>query len=177
MRRAALIFLAAVLLPCLVLAWLAIRSEEDQQVILQHQQAIIDQGVTDSLALNVRTKMDGRAGRFRPHHPADADAGRSPRGFGGRIRPEIRRAWPLAQVGFAVDLQGTLYAPARSDGVPAQTFRKENERFLSNREDAEVYSNTQNQVENILQNAQAATAQAAPPDLAITAGRDRLRSR
>jgi hypothetical protein len=42
MRRAALIFLAAILLPCLVLAWLAIRSEQDQQVILQHQQAIID---------------------------------------------------------------------------------------------------------------------------------------
>ena len=34
MRRSALILLAAILLPSLVLAWLAMRSARDQQVIL-----------------------------------------------------------------------------------------------------------------------------------------------
>jgi signal transduction histidine kinase len=157
MRRAALIFLAAILLPCLVLAWLAIRSEQDQQVILQHQQAIIDQGVTDSLALNVRTQMDGVLADFvRSTQQLLTNAG-PPLDLAQGFDQKIRNAWPLAQVGFAVDLQGTIYAPARSDGIPAQTFRKENGSFLSNREDAEVYSNAQNQVENILQNARAVT--------------------
>jgi len=157
MRRAALIFLAAILLPCLVLAWLAIRSEQDQQVILQHQQAIIDQGVTDSLALNVRTQMDGVLADFvRNTQQLLTNAG-PPIDLAQGFDQKIRSAWPLAQVGFAVDLQGTIYAPARSDGIPAQTFRKENGSFLSNREDAEVYSNAQNQVENILQNARTVT--------------------
>jgi signal transduction histidine kinase len=158
MRRAALIFLAAILLPCLALAWLAVRSEQDQQVILQHQQAIIDQGVTDSLALNVRTQMDGVLADFvqRTQQLLAQESG--PVELAHGFDQKIRETWPLAQVGFAVDLQGTIYAPTRSDGIPAQTFRKENESFLSNREDAEVYSNAQNQVETILQNARAVTA-------------------
>jgi signal transduction histidine kinase len=150
MRRAAWIFLAAILLPCLVLAWLAIRSEQDQQVILQHQQAIIDQGVADSLAQNVRTQMDGIIADFvQTTHRMLAAAG-SPDELAQGFNHKIRETWPLAQVGFAVDLHGAIYAPDRTEGPPAQTFRKENESFLSNREDAEVYSNVQNQLENLI---------------------------
>jgi signal transduction histidine kinase len=146
MRRAAWIFLAAILLPCLGLAWLAIRSEQDQQVILQHQQAIIDQGVADSLAQNVRTQMDGIIADFvRTTRQLLTTAG-SPAGLADGFDHKIVEAWPPAQVGFAVDLQGVIYAPERSDGPPAQIFRKENESFLSNREDAEVYSNAQNEL-------------------------------
>ena len=160
MRRAALIFLAAILLPCLGLAWLAIRSEQDQQIILQHQQAIIDQGVTDSLALNVRTQMGGVLTDFVQQTQRLITLESSPVDLAHGFDQKLRTVWPLAQVGFAVDLQGTIYAPARSDGIPAQTFRKENESFLSNREDAEVYSNAnlqQNQAQNIVENVRAVT--------------------
>ncbi len=58
MLRSAWIFLAAILLPSLVLAWLAVRSAQDQEVVLEHQQAIISQDVTDSLAKNVRGEID-----------------------------------------------------------------------------------------------------------------------
>jgi signal transduction histidine kinase len=158
MRRAACIFLAAILLPCLVLAWLAVRSEQDQQVILQHQQAIIDQGVADSLAQNVRSQMDGIIADF-VHTTQDllATAG-TPAELADGFHHRIREAWPLAQVGFAVDLHGEIYAPQRSDGIPAQAFRKENGSFLSNREDAEVYSNVQNQMEPIVSDTDAMTA-------------------
>jgi signal transduction histidine kinase len=149
MRRAAWIFLAAILLPCLVLAWLAVRSEQDQQVILQHQQAIIDQGVADSLAQNVRNQMDGVITDFVQTNQRMLATAGSPHELAQGFNHKIREAWPLAQVGFAVDLQGTIYAPDRSEGLPAQTFRKENESFLSNREDAEVYSNAQNQLESL----------------------------
>jgi signal transduction histidine kinase len=155
MRRATWIFLAAILLPCLVLAWLAIRSEQDQQVILQHQQAIIDQGVADSLAQNVRTQMDAVLAEFvRVTQKLRATAA-SPEELADGFHHKIREAWPLAQVGFAVNLQGTIYAPVRSDGFPAQTFRQENESFLSNREDAEVYSNVQNELKQIIPAARA----------------------
>jgi signal transduction histidine kinase len=150
MRRAAWIFLAAILLPCLVLAWLAVRSEQDQQVILQHQQAIIDQGVADSLAQNVRTQMDGVIADFVTTTRRMLVTSDSPGDLARGFNRKIREAWPLAQIGFAVDLQGTIYAPERTEGLPAQTFRKENESFLSNREDAEVYSNAQNQLENLI---------------------------
>jgi signal transduction histidine kinase len=158
MRRAACIFLAAILLPCLVLAWLAVRSEQDQQVILQHQQAIIDQGVADSLAQNVRSQMDGVIADF-VHTTQNllATAG-TPAELADGFHHRIREAWPLAQVGFAVDLHGVIYAPQRSDGIQAQTFRKENGSFLSNREDAEVYSNVQNQMEPIVPDTDAMTA-------------------
>jgi hypothetical protein len=54
MRRSAWIFLAAILLPSLALAWLAVHSARDQQVILEHQQAIISQDLTDALAKKVQ---------------------------------------------------------------------------------------------------------------------------
>jgi len=47
--------------------------------------------------------------------------------------------WPLAQVGFAVTLQGVVCAPLLTASDIARRFRMENEMFLSNREMVEVY--------------------------------------
>jgi signal transduction histidine kinase len=46
----------------------------------------------------------------------------------------------LAEIGFAVNLSGEIYSPEPYDGPGARTFRDENDRFLSNRENVEVYS-------------------------------------
>ncbi len=53
MKKVALVFVVAVLAPSLVLAWLAVRSLRDQQFLLERQQALLDQRITDSAAQNV----------------------------------------------------------------------------------------------------------------------------
>ncbi len=64
MRRSAWIFFASIFLPSLGLAWLAIRSVQDQQVVLEHQQVIISQNITDALAKNIQAQMDQVRGDF-----------------------------------------------------------------------------------------------------------------
>ena len=41
MKKVALVFVVAVLLPSLVLAWLAVRSLRDQQFLLERQQSLL----------------------------------------------------------------------------------------------------------------------------------------
>ena len=53
MRKVALVFVLAVFVPSLVLAWLAVRSLRDQQFVLERQQSLLYQGVTDSLAKEI----------------------------------------------------------------------------------------------------------------------------
>ena len=62
MRRSVWIFLASIFLPSLGLAWLAVRSLRDQQFVLERQQSLLFQGVTDSLAKQAADSLD-RANR------------------------------------------------------------------------------------------------------------------
>lgn len=48
MRKIAPVFVTAVILPSLVLAWLAARSVRDQQFLIERQQSIICQGLADT---------------------------------------------------------------------------------------------------------------------------------
>ena len=50
MKKVALVFVLAVFVPSLVLAWLAVRSLRDQQIVLERQQSLLYQGVADSIA-------------------------------------------------------------------------------------------------------------------------------
>jgi signal transduction histidine kinase len=50
------------------------------------------------------------------------------------------RSWNLAEIGFSVDLRGMIYSPKPNEGALALTFRNENDRFLSNRENVEVFA-------------------------------------
>ena len=59
----------------------------------------------------------------------------------------------MAEIGFAVNLSGQIYSPKRDESPDAKTFRDENDRFLSNLENVEVYTSnsisvTQNAVSN-----------------------------
>jgi signal transduction histidine kinase len=145
MLRSACIFLAAILLPSLVLAWLAVRSARDQQVLIEHQQAIISQDVTDTLAKNVRDQIDTMRSGFvqitQDLLSKSANAQAEAENFDRNLRDQ----WPPANVGFAVDLRGAIYSPGNNDGPAARTFREENERFLTNRENVEAYSSLKSQ--------------------------------
>lgn len=143
MRRAAWIFVAAILLPALVLAWLAVRSARDQQVILEHQQVIISQDITDALAKKVQDRLEECRSAFVQTTQQLLQKSSSPSALAQEFNGALRAAWNLAEVGFAVDLSGMIYSPKPDQGAVARTFRNENDRFLSNRENVPVFSQSQ----------------------------------
>src|SRR5207302_8928297 len=53
-KKVALVFVLAVFVPSLVLAWLAVRSLRDQQFLLERQQSLLYQGIADALAGGVQ---------------------------------------------------------------------------------------------------------------------------
>ena len=166
MRRAAWIFFASIFLPSLGLAWLAIRSVHDQQVVLEHQQAIICQNITDGLAKSIQSQMDQVRADFVKATRQLQDASASPQALAQNFNRTLHEAWPLAEIGFAVNLDGEIYSPKPYDGPEARTFRDENDRFLSNRENVEVYSS--NSLSNSMAGTQnASILQNAVPRLAL----------
>src|SRR5664280_91281 len=64
MKKVALVFVVAVLLPSLVFAWLAGRSLRDQQFLLERQQSLLCQHVTDALAQNISDNLAQRQQEF-----------------------------------------------------------------------------------------------------------------
>ncbi len=140
MRRSAWIFLAAILLPSLALAWLAVRSARDQQVLLEHQQAIISQDITDALAKKVQGQLDDSRSAFVQTTQQLLQKSSSPSTLAKNFNHELQSNWNLAEIGFAVDLNGTIYSPTPSQGSVAKTFRTENSLFLGNRENVPVFS-------------------------------------
>ncbi|HJX82721.1 MAG TPA: histidine kinase dimerization/phospho-acceptor domain-containing protein, partial [Candidatus Angelobacter sp.] len=149
MRRSAWIFLAAILLPSLALAWMAVRSARDQQVILEHQQAIISQNITDALAKKVQDQMEASRSTFVQTTQQLLKQSPSPHVLANNFNRQLRGAWDLAEVGFAVDLNGTIYSPKPQQNTVAKTFRKENERFLSNLENVPVFAQNSQQTFSI----------------------------
>ena len=119
MKKIALVFVLAVFVPSLVLALLAVRSLRDQQLILERQQSLLYQGVADSLAKEADNSLEGLQHEFGQQVEALLANGRAPevaRSFDEKIRP----ACAVADVGFAVTLNGTLISPS-SAGRPAAT--------------------------------------------------------
>src|ERR1017187_4178392 len=130
----------AVLLPSLVLAWLAVRSLRDQQFLLERQQSLLCQRVTDALAKDISDYLAQRQQEFSAQVETlvgDQDA----RSVGSRFDAQIRQHWPLAEVGFCVTRLGKILSPSASARDEAKSFYSDNGAFLGNRETAEVYGN------------------------------------
>ncbi len=138
MKKVALVFVVAVLLPSLVLAWLAVRSLRDQQFLLERQQSLLCQRVTDALAQNIADSLSQRQQEFGAQVETlvgDQDA----RSVGSRFDAQIRQRWPLAEVGFCVTRSGKILSPSVNARDEAKNFYSDNGGFLGNRETAEVY--------------------------------------
>ena len=140
MRRSAWVFLAAIVLPSLVLAWLAARSARDQQVLLEHQEAIISQGITDDLARKVQEHLDAVRADFSDTVQKLLQKTASPQALAADFDPALRDRWKQADVGFAVGTGGRIYSPQTDGGIAARTFLTENDRFLSNQENVPVFA-------------------------------------
>src|SRR5579871_3681831 len=99
MKKVALVFVLAVLAPSLVLAWLAVRSLRDQQFLLERQQALLDQRITDSLAQNVADYLARQQQDFSAQVESLAASG-DVQTLAARFDDRLRQKWPLAEVGF-----------------------------------------------------------------------------
>jgi hypothetical protein len=147
MKKVALVFVLAVLLPSLVLAWLAVRSLRDQQFLLERQQSLLYQRVTDALAADIA----GRLAQQQQEFSAQVEgllAGRDARTVASEFDSELRRRWPLAEVGFCVTVSGKILSPAPNAQSEARTFYTDNGGFLGNREAVEVYRSVNNNAQN-----------------------------
>jgi signal transduction histidine kinase len=145
MKKIALVFAMAVLVPSLVLAWLAVRSLQHQQFLLERQESLLCQGIADALARNVQDAFAEQQRTFNSKVTAllgGGDALQLARTFD----ESIRAAWDLAEVGFVVTLEGEIVSP-ESTRTEARKFLAGNGQFLANRESAEVYLNTKQLLE------------------------------
>src|ERR1035437_9971098 len=130
MKKVALVFVIAVLLPSLVLAWLAVRSLRDQQFLLERQQSLLCQHVTDALAQNISDYLAQQQQEFGAQVETlvgDQDA----HTVGVRFDSEIRQHWPLAEVGFCVTRSGKILSPSASARDEAKSFYSTTARFLA----------------------------------------------
>lgn len=142
MRKVAFIFVLTVLVPSLVLAWLAVRSLRDQQFVIERQQSLLYQGVVDSLAREASGYLDEQQQKFASQVELLLQ-NKSPEMLAYVFDDKIRTNWPMAEVGFVVSVQGNkVMSPSLTGRAEARQFRLDNDRFLCNVESVEVYWNT-----------------------------------
>src|SRR5690349_5575660 len=99
MKKVALVFVLAVFVPSLVLAWLAVRSLRDQQFVLERQQSLLYQGVADALAKGAEDFLADRQHEFGQQVEAML-AYQKPTQITRSFDDVLRTNWTLADVGF-----------------------------------------------------------------------------
>ena len=142
MKKSVWIFLFAVLLPSVVLGWLALRSAEEQQIIFERRTAELYQKETEALAVTVRDTVDAKRRMFgetvhRLLAKGDADA------LARDFTNTLADAWEVKAVGFAINRDGKLVSPsvvAASKQPELQRFLLGNGGFLTSTEPAIVYN-------------------------------------
>ena len=141
MKKVAFVFVLAVFAPSLVLAWLAVRSARDQQIVVAQQQTLLYQGVADALAKDVRDFMSEQQREFatfveslrRDHSSTE---------LANRFDALCVKGCASAEVGFTVSADGNVLSPSLFDRPEARQFRLNNDRFLGSCESVEVYWNS-----------------------------------
>jgi signal transduction histidine kinase len=141
MKKVALVLLLAVVAPSLALAWLAVRSLRDQEYLLQRQQSLLYQGVADAVATEAQSLLNSYEREFAGV-VAQMLGGQSPSDITTSFDDQLRQRWPLAQVGFAVSITGSILSPSPQSRPETRTFCANYTQFLSCRESAEVYWNS-----------------------------------
>ncbi|MSU59418.1 MAG: HAMP domain-containing histidine kinase [Pedosphaera sp.] len=140
MKKVALLFVLAVLVPSVVLALLAARTLRDQQFVVERQQSLLCQTVTDAFAKQVNDYL-AEAQREFDAVVEKLVTNANPRTAAAQFDERLRTNWPMAEVGFCVTLSGALLCPAPASSPAARAFCLDNGGFLANRESVEVYWN------------------------------------
>jgi signal transduction histidine kinase len=141
-KRSIWIFLLAIVLPSIGLGWLALRSANEQQIILERRTAELYQKETDAVASAARSVIEEERRAFAERVRqmlASESAPELARDFAAKLS----RAWPRPAIGFALSAEGDLVSPsaeeARGD-AERQRFLLNNGAFLSGTTPATVYS-------------------------------------
>ncbi|MEP6670789.1 MAG: HAMP domain-containing sensor histidine kinase [Chthoniobacter sp.] len=141
MKKSIWIFLLAVLLPSIVLGWLALRSADEQQIILENRTAALYQKEAEIAAVAARSLIDDQRRAFNEtvrQLLAKAD----PQTLANNFSTELARAWPRKAIGFSIGTTGTICAPLpqRAKSNPAwEKFLLGNGSFLAGTTPATVY--------------------------------------
>lgn len=139
MKQVYLILIILIIVPSMLLAYLAQRSLKDQELVFLQQQQVLLQGVVDSLATQVvddLIELQRDFGLQIDAMLAETDMNTVSSSF-DRILGEV---WAPADVGFAVSLQGEMKCPSLATLDPvAHQFVEENSRFFCSTTAAEVY--------------------------------------
>src|SRR5262249_31918090 len=129
MKKVALVFVLAVFVPSLTLAWLAVRSLRDQQFLLERQQSLLYQGVADAVAASVQEALASDQRAFTLKVAAlCGKAGIAP-DVAAKFDDTLRKDFPLAQVGFVVNTKGDILSPSPYGRPEARKFYGDNSRF------------------------------------------------
>jgi signal transduction histidine kinase len=110
MKKTIWIFLLAVLLPSIVLGWLALRSADEQQIILENRTAALYQKETESCAAAARSLIDDQRRAFN-ETVRQLLAAKSPQSLANNFATDLARAWPRKAIGFSLGNAGTLCSP------------------------------------------------------------------
>src|SRR5262245_7230953 len=124
MKKVALVFLLAVIAPSLVLAWLAGRSLRDQTYVLDRQQTLLYQNLVDTQARAVAEQLEKSQREFA-YKVESLFKGGSSSNIAPKFDALMRQEWTLAEVGFAVSIEGQVIAPSLLEGAQARQFRVE----------------------------------------------------
>ena len=172
MKKVAIIFTVAVFLPSLVLAWLALRSLEDQQFVLERQQALLYSATAESLSREINSYLV-EVRRSFTLEVEELLLKRPPAEVAPAFDELLRQRWPLADVGFAVSSDGRVLAPPAGGRTETRRFLDDNRLFLSNQQVVEAYTFNEANPQVALppgDNTQVASAQAALPPPPAPAG-------
>ena len=141
MKRSIWIFLIAIILPSIGLGWLALRSANEQQFVLERRTAELYQKETDAAATAARSLIDEERRAFAERVRqllASSSAPEVARDFAAKLS----RAWPRPAIGFALSAEGDLISPSAQEAsadAGRQKFLLDNAAFLSGNTPATVY--------------------------------------
>jgi len=141
MKKSIWIFLLAVLLPSIVLGWLALRSADEQQIILENRTAALYQKETENTAVTVRSLIDDERRAF-DDVVRQLLAKNDPQKLADNFSTELAKAWPRKAIGFSLGTAGNVCAPPpqRAKSNPAwEKFLLGNSSFLAGTTPATVY--------------------------------------
>ncbi len=142
MKQSISIFLVAIVVPSIGLGWLALRSANEQQIILERRTAELYQKETDTVATAARDLIEEERRAFIERVRQLLATG-SPAEVAQDFAAKFSRVWQRPAIGFALSADGNLISPsaeeARGDSE-REKFLRNNTAFLSGTTPATVYS-------------------------------------
>ena len=172
MKRIAIVFILAILVPAVLLAILAMRSLRDQELIVNTQRTELYQSDCVALAGDINLFMDDVRifhGRLVDEIVENRPAGEVTEEFGDFIREN----WGQALTGAVVDASGEIVLPLRGESSITDRFLENHAAFLENRRVVEVYEAPELLQENIQiveeeRSAEPATARTEKPEASVS---------